>query len=111
MPGWPAMPPAPDPPPGSRLALVVATSTYTDPGLRQLRAPARDADDLAQVLADPGIGDFTVEYSVPWLLLPVLAALAATLGAVAAVWPARTASRAAHSDGSTPKSAINPSPV
>ena len=60
MPGWPAMPPAPDPPPGSRLALVVATSTYTDPGLRQLRAPARDADDLAQVLADPGIGDFTV---------------------------------------------------
>jgi len=60
MPGWPAMPPAPDPPPGSRLALVVATSTYTDPGLRQLRAPARDADDLAQVLADPGIGGFTV---------------------------------------------------
>ena len=60
MPGWPAMPPAADPPPGPRLALVVATSTYTDPGLRQLRAPARDADDLAQVLADPGIGGFTV---------------------------------------------------
>jgi WD domain, G-beta repeat len=60
MPGWPAMPPAPDPPSGSRLALVVATGTYADPGLRQLRAPARDADDLAQVLADPGIGGFTV---------------------------------------------------
>src|SRR6266516_701752 len=54
------MPPVPDPPSGARLALVVATSTYTDPGLRQLRAPARDADDLAQVLADPGIGGFTV---------------------------------------------------
>ena len=60
MPGWPVMPPAPDPPSGSRLALVVATSTYADPGLRQLRAPARDADHLAQVLADPGIGGFTV---------------------------------------------------
>ena len=60
MPGWPAMPPAADPPPGARLALVVATGTYTDPGLRRLRAPARDADDLAQVLADPGIGGFTV---------------------------------------------------
>ena len=54
------MPPAADPPPGHRLALVVATSTYADPGLRRLRAPARDAGDLAQVLADPGIGGFTV---------------------------------------------------
>jgi hypothetical protein len=54
------MPPAPDQP-EPRLALVVATGTYTaDPGLRALRAPARDADDLAQVLADPGIGGFTV---------------------------------------------------
>ena len=60
MPGWPAMPPAADPLPGSRLALVVATGTYADPGLRRLRAPARDAVDLAQVLADPGIGGFTV---------------------------------------------------
>ena len=61
MPGWPAMAPAADPLPGARLALVVATATYTaDPGLRQLRAPARDAADLAQVLADPGIGGFTV---------------------------------------------------
>ena len=61
MPGWPATPPAADPLPGPRLALVVATATYTaDPGLRQLRAPARDADDLAQVLADPNIGGFMV---------------------------------------------------
>ena len=60
MPGWPAMPPASDASPGPRLALVVATNTYTDPGLRQLRAPARDADDLTQVLADPGIGGFAV---------------------------------------------------
>ena len=60
MPGWPAMPPAADQP-GPRLALVVATGTYTaDPGLRALRAPARDAADLAQVLADPGIGGFAV---------------------------------------------------
>jgi hypothetical protein len=30
----------------------VATNTYTDPGLRQLRAPVQDAADLAQVLAE-----------------------------------------------------------
>jgi len=54
------MPPLADPPPGARLALVVATGTYADPGLRLLRAPARDAADLAQVLADPGIGGFAV---------------------------------------------------
>ena len=48
MPGWPTMRPAADPLPGPRLALVVATATYTaDPGLRQLRAPARHAADLA----------------------------------------------------------------
>jgi WD40 repeat protein len=60
MPGWPAMPPAADPLSGSRLALVVATGTYADPGLSRLRAPARDAEDLARVLADPGIGGFAV---------------------------------------------------
>ena len=61
MPGWPAMVPAAELLPGPRLALVVATGSYTaDPGLRRLRAPARDADDLAQVLADPGIGGFAV---------------------------------------------------
>jgi WD40 repeat protein len=45
---------------GARLALVVATTTYADTRLRRLRAPARDADDLAQVLADEAIGGFTV---------------------------------------------------
>jgi Caspase domain len=54
------MPPAPEPLPGTRLALVVATGIYNDAGLGRLRAPARDAADLAQVLADPGIGGFTV---------------------------------------------------
>ena len=54
------MVPAADLLPGPRLALVVATTTYTDPGLCQLRAPARDAVDLAQVLSDPGIGGFAV---------------------------------------------------
>jgi Tetratricopeptide repeat/Caspase domain len=51
---------APDPPGGPRAALVVATTRYEDPDLRQLRAPARDATDLAEVLGDPGIGAFTV---------------------------------------------------
>ena len=60
MPGWRAMPPAADPLSGSRLALVVATGTYADLGLSRLRAPARDAEDLAQVLAAPGIGGFAV---------------------------------------------------
>ena len=43
-----------------RLALVVATQTYADPSLRQLRAPARDVDDLRGVLADPEVGGFEV---------------------------------------------------
>ena len=51
---------APDLPQGSRAALVIATTRYEDPDLRQLRAPAHDADDLAEVLADAGIGAFTV---------------------------------------------------
>ena len=59
MPGWPGMAPVADSP-EARLALVVATGTYDDPGLRRLRAPGRDAADLAQVLADPDIGGFTV---------------------------------------------------
>src|SRR5439155_13518714 len=52
--------PAPELPPGSRLALVVATTRYADESLRHLRAPAQDAVDLAQVLADPAVGGFTV---------------------------------------------------
>jgi class 3 adenylate cyclase len=50
----------PDPLEGRRAALVIATTSYQDPGLRQLRAPARDADGLAEVLGDPDIGAFTV---------------------------------------------------
>jgi uncharacterized RDD family membrane protein YckC len=45
---------------GSRSALIVASDDYTDPGLRRLRAPASDAQALAGVLRDPGIGGFEV---------------------------------------------------
>jgi hypothetical protein len=45
---------------GTRSALIVASSEYTDPGLRRLRAPASDAQALAAVLRDPGIGGFEV---------------------------------------------------
>src|SRR5690242_6130475 len=50
----------PDLPEGLRVALVIATTSYQDPELRQLRAPAHDAEDLAEVLGDPQIGAFTV---------------------------------------------------
>src|SRR5580704_7003089 len=60
MAGSPGTRPAPDPPEGPRSALVIATTSYQDPELRQLRAPARDADDLAAVLGDPDVGAFTV---------------------------------------------------
>src|SRR5215469_8908985 len=50
----------PDLPDGPRAALVIATASYQDPELRQLRAPAHDAEDLAGVLGDPRIGAFTV---------------------------------------------------
>jgi hypothetical protein len=40
--------PAPDLPPGSRHALVIATTTYSDPELKRLRALAQDAEDLKQ---------------------------------------------------------------
>ena len=45
---------------GRRLALIVASSDYRDPTLQQLRAPGRDACDLAEVLGDPAIGTFDV---------------------------------------------------
>ena len=48
----------------TRSALVVASYEYDDPKLRRLRAPARDAEELARVLRDPEIGDFEVEVSV-----------------------------------------------
>jgi hypothetical protein len=43
-----------------RHALIVANYDYQDPGLRQLRAPAHDAEQLARVPRDPAIGAFTV---------------------------------------------------
>lgn len=45
----------------SRHALIIANDHYDDQGLKKLRAPARDAAALAQVLHDPEIGDFEVE--------------------------------------------------
>jgi Protein of unknown function (DUF4232)/Caspase domain len=45
---------------GKRSALIVANDKYQDPGLRQLRAPAQDAEALAHVLGDPQIGAFSV---------------------------------------------------
>src|SRR5512142_487796 len=56
--GSPAMPARAEQ--GRRLALVVASSDYRDPALRQLRAPGHDAADLAAVLGDPAIGTFEV---------------------------------------------------
>jgi uncharacterized caspase-like protein len=45
---------------GTRSALIIASRDYQDPGLRQLRSPAHDAEALAQVLSDPRIGGFEV---------------------------------------------------
>jgi hypothetical protein len=57
----PVILPAPDLPAGPRSALVIATGMYADERLAALRAPARDARDLAAVLADPAVGGFAVE--------------------------------------------------
>ena len=46
---------------GARSALIVGVGTYADARLRQLRAPAQDADALAEVLSNPEIGDFDVQ--------------------------------------------------
>jgi WD40 repeat protein len=46
---------------GVREALVVAVSDYRDPKLTRLRAPATDAEQLAEVLRHPEIGGFEVE--------------------------------------------------
>ncbi|WP_329173477.1 type VII secretion protein EccCb [Streptomyces sp. NBC_01477] len=43
---------------GRRIALLVATDGYADPGLNQLRAPGREADQLARLLEDPAVGRF-----------------------------------------------------
>ena len=45
---------------GVREALVVANARYDDPELAQLRSPGHDAEALARVLGDPGIGGFDV---------------------------------------------------
>jgi WD40 repeat protein len=45
---------------GRRLALLVATYDYQDTELRQLTAPAHDAEALAAVLRDPDIAGFEV---------------------------------------------------
>jgi caspase domain-containing protein len=44
----------------TRSALIVASYDYENPGLRRLRAPARDAEALAGVLRHPDIGGFEV---------------------------------------------------
>ena len=60
MTGSPATRLVPDLPPGPRAALVIATTSYHDPELSQLRATADDAQALTEVLGDPGIGGFTI---------------------------------------------------
>jgi uncharacterized protein YjbI with pentapeptide repeats len=45
---------------GRRLALIIATSKYLDPTLKQLTAPAQDAKALAEVLENDNIGNFEV---------------------------------------------------
>ncbi len=45
----------------ARHALVIANDEYADSGLRQLAAPALDAEALAEVLGDPAVGGFDVE--------------------------------------------------
>ena len=45
---------------GRKLALLIATYTYEDEGLRQLTAPGHDAQALRDVLRDPDIAGFDV---------------------------------------------------
>jgi hypothetical protein len=52
--------PESEPSRGGAYALLTATGRYSDPTLGQLRAPTRDAEELAKVLRDPAIGGFTV---------------------------------------------------
>jgi uncharacterized caspase-like protein len=44
-----------------RNALIIGSYLYQDPELRRLVAPARDAEALSQVLADPSIGRFETQ--------------------------------------------------
>jgi Caspase domain len=52
--------PKSEPSTGGAYALLTATGRYSDPTLVQLRAPTRDAEELAKVLRNPAIGGFTV---------------------------------------------------
>ncbi len=45
---------------GDKTALIIASSEYNDSRFRRLRAPAADADDLAEVLQDSSIGGYQV---------------------------------------------------
>jgi uncharacterized YceG family protein len=45
---------------GTSHALIIATDRYTDQSFGELRAPSRDAEELAGVLEDPAIGGFSV---------------------------------------------------
>jgi YVTN family beta-propeller protein len=47
---------------GRRLALVITVDRYDDPGLRELTAPSADAEALADVLGDPDLGGFELEF-------------------------------------------------
>jgi len=46
---------------GQRKALIIANDTYEQEALRDLLAPAADAEALGRVLGDPQIGDFAVQ--------------------------------------------------
>ena len=46
---------------GQRKALIIANDEYEQEALRNLLAPAADAEALSRVLGDPQIGDFTVQ--------------------------------------------------
>ena len=45
---------------GTRAALIIGISEYSDAGLRQLRTPTADARAVEAVLSDPNIGAFEV---------------------------------------------------
>src|SRR5574339_299629 len=42
----------------TRLALIIGNTEYIDPGLAQLTAPGKDAEDFARVLRDPQLCAF-----------------------------------------------------
>jgi YVTN family beta-propeller protein len=47
---------------GRRLALVITVDRYDNPGLHELSAPSADAQALADVLGDPDLGGFELEF-------------------------------------------------